>query len=226
MDKLILAAGLSGLVAITATGLPSTPNHRAVLEALSAQIAFEQNTTDGDAEVVLEIDAEVAIDQLTVTGPAGDVVLQLMSTDGQRLGLAEVVVESAEPDIESVKLAYPAGSYQVKARSVESQEWLRADIELTHDLPATPRLTAPAGGQPVPVHGAVVRWQADAETEGWSLELKQDELELALTVQVPGSVTSFTIPDSFLVSGEVFDLSLVAIAGGNRNGVELEFPVQ
>jgi hypothetical protein len=78
----------------------------------------------------------------------------------------------------------------------------------------------------VPASGAVVTWLADPDVETWIVEVEQDELELGLTVVLPGDVTTLSIPDGFLVSGQEFELGVHAENGaGNVIVTETTFTV-
>ena len=195
-------------------------------ESLEVELIFEMNATDGDAEVVLELNAEVGMDRVVVFNPSGRPVLRLASSDGEDLGLSEVLLETAEPDVLSVMQAYPEGTYRVLARFVDHGGWASVQVDLSHDLLSEPTILYPGEGEVVPASGAVVTWQADPGAAAWIVEIEHDELGLGMNVVVPGDVTTFAIPDGFLVSGEEFELGVhAANAEGNVIVSETSFPV-
>lgn len=227
MFTAINAAGLSALL-LAATSAPTTsaPQLDVGRAPIELGLIFELNATDDDAEVVLEINSEIAIDRLFLFDPDFRPILQLASNDREGLGLAEVIIESAEPSVAAVLAAYPEGPYAAFVRTT-GHEWLFLRAELSHDLPAQPVITSPAPGGSVPPNGALVTWQADPEVESWTVEVEHDDLGLSLNVELPGSVTSFSIPDGFLVSGEEFELGIAAAGeAGNVIVVETSFTVQ
>ncbi len=222
MFQVTSAIGLAAAALVVASSLPVTnaPVAAGRAPAIEVGLILELNVTDDDAEVVLEIVTEVAIDRLFLLDPSFRPILHLASNDGQRLGLAEVLVESAEPSVAAVLAAYPPGPYAAFVRSTW-HEWFLVHVQLSHELPADPVITTPAAGQGVPPNGVVVTWEADPGVESWTVEVEQDDLGLSLNVELPGSVTSFSIPDGFLVGGEEFELGLAA-EGGNGNVIVVE----
>jgi hypothetical protein len=203
-----------------------TQSDQGLAELIEAQMIFELNATDGDAEVVLELNAEVGLDRLMVLDPSGKRILRLASSDGEDLGLSEVLLETAEPDVITVMQAYPPGVYRILARFVDHGGWAATEVELTHDLTSEPVILSPAAGGSVPASGAVVTWLADPDVEAWIVEVEQDELELGLTVELPGDATTLAIPDGFLVSGQEFELGVHAENGdGNVIVTETTFLV-
>jgi hypothetical protein len=180
-------------------------------ELLEAELIFEMNATDDDAEVVLELNAEAGMDRVVLYHPSGKPILRLASSDGEDLGLSEVLLETAEPDVTTVMLAYPEGTYRLVARFADRRGWASIQVELSHDLASQPSILSPAAGGSVPASGAVVTWQADPDVEAWIVEVEHDELGLGMTVELPGEATSLALPDGFLVSGEEFELGLHAV---------------
>jgi hypothetical protein len=222
LHQLIAATTLLGSAPAAPGGLaPAVGTAEVELELI-----FEQNATDADAEVVLQVDTDVGLDRLSVFDPFHRRILRLASDDRLGLGLSEVLLETAEPDIAQVQAAYPEGTYHVLAR-VSGQGWIHRVVELSHDLPALPVITAPGAGQTVPAKGAVVTWQADPAVESWTVEVEQDDLGISLNLVLPGGSTSFAFPDGLLVSGEEFELGIAATAeNGNVLVVETSFQVR
>ena len=59
---------------------------------------------------------------------------------------------------------------------------------------------------------------------GYIIDIEQDELDVSITAKLPGSVTSFPVPDGFLVPGTQYELAIGAVTyEGNRSFVETVF---
>ena len=209
-----------------APSVPRAPMTEVGIE-VEIELLFEQNTTDGDAEVVLRVDSNEAFDRFVLLAPwPPRPVLALASRDREDLGLAELLVESAEPNIDAVKDAYPEGTYRALLRTT-SRRWISAFAVLSHALPAAPVITHPLPGETIPVNGAVVTWQPDPTVASWVVEIEQDDLGISLSVLLPGHATSFAIPNDLLISGVEFELGLAAESElGNINVVETAFEVE
>ena len=127
LHQLIAATTLLG----SAPAAPGDPVSTAGLAEVELELIFEQNATDADAEVVLQVNTDVGLDRLSVLDPSYRRILRLASDDRLGLGLSEVLLETAEPDIAQVQAAYPAGAYHVFARVsgrvVQLRAW-RVDV--------------------------------------------------------------------------------------------------
>jgi pyruvate/2-oxoglutarate dehydrogenase complex dihydrolipoamide acyltransferase (E2) component len=64
---------------------------------------YQFSQTGNDAEVTIGVESGKAIDVLAVDGPDGRRVASVRSAD--KLGLAEIELESAEPSVEEVQRA-------------------------------------------------------------------------------------------------------------------------
>jgi hypothetical protein len=110
---------------------------------------------------------------------------------------------------------------------------------LTHNIPAGPELLSPAPGVEVPTSGLVARWNpvtttitgADVEIIAYQLIIEKDEDpqphmigKIGLSIYVPSSVTSITIPDGFLQPGTAYLWEVLAIeVSGNQTLSSGEF---
>jgi len=78
-----------------------------------ASVRFEQNATDGDAEVMFEVKGgKEGLAKLAVVSPDGRTVIDFMAPDASTLGIRRFRFETPEPgDVKSLKSAYPEGVY-------------------------------------------------------------------------------------------------------------------
>ena len=189
-------------------------------------LIFEVNATDGDGEVVLDLDTDLALERLTLFDPDHRAVVKLATKDRGQLGISQMELETAEPSIEAVVQAYPEGVYHAVLRTT-SHETFHVFVELRHALPELPVITFPVPDGDVPASGAVVTWTPDPAVEAWVVEIENDELEQTLTAELPAGAASFSIPDGFLVQGETYQLGIAATGeNGNVLVVEQDFVVQ
>jgi hypothetical protein len=219
-----LTASVFGAVALAL----ASPVSMAMAQAAfpEAEVRFEQNATDGDVEVVFEVNGgTLGLARLTVTAPDGRTVADLSAPDASTLGIRQTVLESPEPrDPDLVMAAYPEGEYTFWGVNVVG-DTLRGRATLSHELPRPTEILSPAeGAEGVPTQGLRVRWRPDPAVVTYIVVIEQEELELTVTAQLAGGVGEFAVPDDFLDPGTEYKLAVGAIAdGGNRSFVEIEF---
>ncbi len=190
------------------------------LEFTEASVVFEQNATDGDAEIVVFAKGgDEGLSKLRVYGP-GDKVILDFSTQDRKIGLREFTIETAEPGIANVINAYPEGAYRFEGVSISGIR-LYATASLSHTIPTPPSIR-------VDKIAGIVSWSSTEGAAEYSLELEKevdDEDEMKLTIDLPANVTSFSIPKTFLVPGE-YQVG-IAVHGntGNIVVVEQEFSI-
>ena len=191
-----------------------------------AAVRFEQNATDGDFEIVLEIKSgATGVDRLTVQAPDGRTVFELACPEPARLGLRQFALESPEPpDLAAVKEAFPEGTYVVRGRTVDGGA-LESEAVLTHELPAAAGFVVPAeDAEDVVVEGLVIRWHSPAGIERIEVEIEDEETGAAVVAVLPARITSFSPPEGFLEEGAEYTLALGTVAGsGNKTFVETSF---
>jgi hypothetical protein len=186
-------------------------------------ILLEVNETDLDAEIVLRINADDGIQRLSVWDPHKRRVLNLKSRDRGRIGLSEVIIETAEPDIESVLNAYPEGEYVVLVKTVFGDR-LIGTAELLHDLLPAPSFSPSAGELVDPNADLVVTWDPVAEAKSYTIEIEQDDLDVNITTKLDGNATNFSVPAGFLVPGTEYEIAIVIEApNGNISVAEGTF---
>jgi len=214
-----------------------------------AKLNIEHNATDSDTGFQGFIDSE-GWKRLDVRGPDGAV----LSFEGRgalaKLGLTELFFETVEPEnadvpIEEMLSKLPAGDYTIAGPSMENGESsgkTSGIAWLTHNIPAGPELISPAAGATVPATDLVVDWDpvdktitgADVNIIAYQLIIERDEEphphmigKFGLSIYVPASVTSMTIPDGFLQAGTAYKWEVLAIEeSGNQTLSSGEFRTQ
>jgi len=214
------------LTAAAALAVCSAPATAAPARFEEAAVRLEQNATDGDAEIVLEIKSgSVGLDRLSVVAPDGHTVLDLTCPEPAKLGLRQFVLESPEPrDPAAVTMAFPAGAYVVRGRTVDGRD-LESTAELRHELPATARFVNPEeDAEDVMIDGLEIRWEGPPGIERWDIEIEDEESGRIVTATLSGRATSFSVPAGFLEEGAEYTLAIGAVDGtGNKSVVETSF---
>jgi len=214
----LAAAALTLSPALAASGGADVPFE-------TASVRFEQNATDGDVEVVFEIKGgDEGLTKLVVVAPDGRTIADFTAPDASTLGIRQFEIESPEPrDVATLKAAYPEGAYTFSGATV-SGEALRGTARLSHALPATVSSLRPGDEDEVSAEDPRISWAPRDDVAAWIVEIEQDELGVNLTATLPGSATSFVVPDGFLRPGTGYDLGIGAVAaGGNISYVEISF---
>ena len=214
-----------------------------------AKLNIEHNATDLDTGFQGFIDSE-GWQCLDVTGPDGEVLqFEGLGSLGE-LGLTELFFETVEPEnaevsIEDMLAKLPAGDYTIAGPEMilgESSGQTEGVALLTHDIPNGPELLTPAEGATVPTTGLVASWGAvtktitgeDVNIIAYQLIIERDEEphphmigKIGLSIYVPASVTSLTVPDGFLEPGTAYLWEVLAIEeSGNQTLSSGEFQTE
>ena len=218
---------LAGMTLLLAPpGLASAAGDASRASFPIASVIFEQNATDGDVEVVFKVKGrDEGLAKLSVVSPDGGTVIDFTAPGVSAMGIREFVFESPEPtDVEGLKAAYPAGVYRFAGATAAGKE-LRGESTLGHELPAPTSLLRPgAGARNVPVKDLAIAWTPVAKVSGYVIEIEQDDLKIHLEASLPGSATSFSVPDGFLRPGTEYDLGIGSVSeAGNVSFVETSF---
>ena len=189
-----------------------------------ARLFVEYNATDDDAEVVLQVDADVGLDRFRVINPNGKQILDLRAKHTQDLGIRKINLETPEPSLAAVLAAYPPGAYRFLGKTVDG-ETLSSTVWLSHDLPGAPQFTFPQSGQTgVPLSGAAASWTAVSGAVSYFLELENDDLLVDVKSNIAAEQTSFGFPAGWLLPKTQYQIGIGARgANGNLTVVELEF---
>jgi hypothetical protein len=200
-----------------------------------AKLIIEHNATDEDTGFQGFIDSE-GWRRIDVTGPEG----RVLSFEGHgalsNLGLTELFFETVEPEnavvpLDEILSALPAGEYTFQGPTVDGGHTLGTAI-LTHDIPAGPVLVSPEEGATVPTSNLVMSWEPVEETitgdpvnvVRYQLIVEKDEEpqanligKISVSMYVPPSVTSVTIPREFLEPATPYLWEVLAIEeSGNQ----------
>ena len=191
-----------------------------------ASVHFEQNATDGDVEVVFQVKGgDRGLVKLTVVSPDGRTVIDFTAPDASTLGIRQFHFESPEPrDVASLKSAYPEGVYTF-AGATAAGDRLQGESTLSHKLPATASLVRPGtDARDVGVKGLRITWAPVKNLAAYIIEIEQDELDVNVTATLPGTATTFAVPDGFLLPGTQYELAIGAVThNGNISFVETSF---
>ncbi|MGD8866747.1 MAG: hypothetical protein PVI01_03940 [Gemmatimonadales bacterium] len=185
-----------------------------------AQVHFEQNATDGDVEVVFEVKGgDEGLTRLTVTAPDGRAIVDF-SAPASTLGMRQFRFESPEPgDVQSLVAAYPEGIYTFTG-ATGSGARLRGQSTLSHRLPPPTSFRRPgAEAGDFGVGRAVIEWEPIEDLSAYIVYVERRDQ--SVTARVAGSVTTFVVPDGFLMPGTTYQLGVGTVSGdGNISFVE------
>ena len=185
-------------------------------------VHFEQNATDGDAEVVFEAKGDQnGLVKLSVVSPDGRTVIDFRAPEASA-GIRQFRMESPEPgDIESLKAAYPQGVYRFSGTTSTGVK-LQGDSKLSHGLPATVSFVRPsAGAQGVSAEKLVITWTQVRGLVAYIVSIEQEELNSSVVARLPGTATRFTVPDGFMLPGTEYKLAVGTVTeNGNASFVE------
>jgi hypothetical protein len=191
-----------------------------------ATVHMEQNATEGDVEVVFEVDGGAeGLAKLSVTGPGGKTVIDFTASGPTGMGIRQFRLESPEPpDPERVKAAYPAGVYTF-AGATSTGSKLEGKATLTHKLPRPARILRPTeDAGDVSPRDLEITWSPVEGMAGRILTLEQEESGESVTARLPGSTRKFVVPSGFLRPGTEYKIGLGTVAdGGNASFVETTF---
>lgn len=204
-----------------------------------AKLNIEHNATDNDTGFQGFVDSE-GWSRLEVSGPGGAVLTFAGRGELADLGLTELFFETVEPANVDVPIAemlarLPAGEYTFEGPAQEDGEALgvtSGKALLTHDIPAGAVLMAPAADAQVPVADLQVQWSAVSQTiTGAPVEIIAYQLiiekvvpphphmigKFGLSMYLPPTVTSITVPAGFLEPATSYAWEVLAIEGsGNQ----------
>lgn len=215
----LLVGGLLG-----ASSALSGSSTTGVAELEDARVFFVFSATDDDAQVFLTGGSDLPIARVSVRNPAGEQIAAARFADSEGVGQADFAFESPEPSLDTLKAAYPAGTYVLAGRAVDGTR-LTATVDLSHELLAAPELIYPMeGDEGVPVNGLIVAWNPIEDAESIRLEIEDEEEEVALKVDLDGDATAFEVPNSWLKDGVQYVLDIKATAeNGNQTVSDVEF---
>jgi hypothetical protein len=222
-------AGIALLVglALSVSGARDTVHSAGAPAAFElTKVQLEQNATDGDFEIVFEVmGGDEGLAKLTVVAPNGRKVVDLAGRDTLGLGIRQFRFETPEPkDRRSLQAAYPAGTY-IFSGTTSSGATLHGRATLSHQLPAASVVVQPAAGaKGVATRGMVLSWKDVAGVAAYAVSIEQEELDQSVTAKLPGTATSFVVPDGFLLPNTEYTVGVGAVMKtGNAAFVETKF---
>ncbi len=187
-----------------------------------ATARFEQNATDGDAEVVFEVKGgDAGLLSLRVISPDGRTVVDFNAPDASTSGIRQFIMETPEPeDVAGLKAAYPAGAYLFSARDAAGVDY-ESKAVLSHKLPDPSALLSPGEEEELGVTQATLTWSPVTETAIYIVAIEQEETEISLTARLPATMTTFSIPEHFLLPGTEYKVAIGVVAeNGNTTFAE------
>jgi hypothetical protein len=197
-------------------------------QPLDIEMFYQFSATDEDAEVTIGVESpDYPIDHLVIVAPRGRIVATVDSKD--RLGLAEVELESAEPSVEEVQRAYPEGNYMFFGEAVDGTR-LFGRVTLAHEVVGAPDFFqfSPCGEEVDASSEVTIAWNTVAGAEGgYEIIIEQDDTGANLRVTQNADRTSFVIPQGFLAAGLEYEIEMKSVsAGGNKTSASCEFSTQ
>jgi hypothetical protein len=227
MNILPHAAVISAfLLALSGSARGAGPESGAAGSFPVAKVHFEQNATDGDVEVVFEVKADKdGLAELMIRSPDGRPVVTFKAPDASTLGMRQFRFESPESsDVKSLKAAYPEGAYEFSGTTFAGAK-LSGKSTLSHRLPATTAFAKPApGAEEVAVKNFRMSWKAVEGVASYIVNIEQLELNVNISALLPGSSTSFALPDGFLARDKEYTMAIGTVTReGNVSFVESSF---
>ena len=134
-------------------------------------------------------------------------------------------IESPEPkDVKALKAAYPEGTYEFTGRTFTGATFVGKST-LSHRLPATAKFGTPAPeAEDVSIKDVKISWGAVAGVASYIVKIEHDELGTKIEAVLPSSLTSFAVPNGFLMPGTEYELGIGTVtAEGNVSFVETSF---
>jgi hypothetical protein len=188
-------------------------------------VYLEQTVQDEDTEIVFEaLSGSKGLKALQVLAPDGRRVIDFKAPDS-KLGMRHVALESPEPKNDgSLQADFPAGVYKFSG-TLTSGTALRGEAPLSHTFPGAARVTQPrAGERDVPAKALQIKWNAVRDAAGYVVVVEQEQSGREFKIALTNTITTFTVPDGFLVPGLEYKLAVGTIGKeGNRTVTEIDF---
>jgi len=207
-----------------------------------ADLFFELNDTDHDLGIHGNIDGGTWL-SLTIKTPADVRLLDLISRANlRRQGLTQLDFESAEPTFDELSPAaffrrFPEGRYDIEAIAQDGTH-MESTAVLSHIMPAPPRNITLSGvpaaencdvtplpsvptpvvidWDPVTTSHATVGKRGAVTIERYQLFVER-EGRVSFSVDLPPTVTRFTVPAGVTNLAREFKFEIIARATNNNN---------
>jgi hypothetical protein len=214
-----------------------------------AELFLELNDTDGDLGIHANVDGG-GWTRLTLEGPRDRPQLGLFTTGALgRQGLTQLSFESTEPPFDELDPAvffrrFPEGRYELEGLGVDGGEFesvvwlshvLAAPVESTVsgitaaescDAPELPQVQAPVtiDWDPVTTSHPEIGRSGPVTIARYQFFVERDAM--TLSVDLPPTVTEFTIPESLIESKGIYKFEIIArTTSGNNTAVESCFQI-
>jgi ketosteroid isomerase-like protein len=179
---------------------------------------IEYNATDGDAGLQLAADAE-DWKRFELLDTKGKPLIEVGASGRLRrpFGLSELFLEASEPPFTKVpfgtfKKRFPKGRYRFRGVASDGRRLVGSD-RLSFVVPAAPKVTFPTKGALVDPDGFKVTWAPVTRPAGVKIATYQvivSQGDRELSMYLPPSATSATIPGEFLEPGTKTEGELLA----------------
>lgn len=231
----VLISACSGTSAVNEEPVSSNAGGD-VVPLKDAKLNIEHNATDLDTGFQGFVDGE-GWKNLVFTGPDGVVLTIGGHGNLATLGLTELFFETVEPENAKVPIAdmlakLPEGYYTIAGPTVDNGQ-TSGSAWLTHNIPAGAELLSPTEGASVSANeDLVVSWSpvtatidgADVSIISYQLIIEKDEPphphmigKIGLSMYLPASVTTITIPSEFFEPNTPYKWEVLAIEeSGNQ----------
>jgi len=176
--------------------------------------------------------------QLTIRGPDGQLIFTVTPEGGLRnFGLTKLFfnsleILSVEVPIADVLSSLPEGVYMLTGDMVNGDP-SELSTTLTHKIPAGPILITPSDGSIIDQSNLIVSWgQVNEDINGAAVTIVGYQVKLVknevsqfpqsfarslLSVHLPATVTSVTVPKEFIEGGAIYKYQVLAIEeSGNQ----------
>ena len=191
-----------------------------------SDVHFEQNATDGDAEVVFNVKgAQEGLSKLIVVSPDGRKVIDFTAPDNSTLGIRQFSFETPEPkNMDSLKSAYPEGIYSFTGITARGKK-LTGQSLLTYRLPSpADNIQIRSEPRSVAAEEIKITWAELKNLSKVIIEIQQDELSVSLKAEIPGTESTFKVPPGLLAPATEYKLGIGTVsAEGNIVFVETTF---
>jgi hypothetical protein len=194
----------------------------------NVSVYLERNLQDEDSEVRFNaIGGAAGLLNLKVVAPDGRTVIDFKAPDS-KLGIRQLSFETPEPRSKGTFEAdFPEGSYRFIGTGTDGVT-LFGEAKLSHSFPNPTSFVHPRPGEKnVPVtglHDLQVRWNRVQNLVACLVIIEQERTGREIRVSLPGTATSFAVPDGVLAHDTEYKLSIGTVSKeGNRSFVETTF---
>jgi hypothetical protein len=232
--SLTLALAAGAAVALGSSGREGSAAQGRPIPFEASDLFIEINATDGDAGLQMNLGGD-EWRRLIIRDPSGRPIVDVAGEGRLRnYGLTDLGFESNEPPFSEVpfrrfRARFPEGRYTFRGTSIEGRRLVGSD-RLTHDIPARPRVLAPAEEAVVdPRANLVVRWEPVTRPQGirivrYIVIVTEDGSEREQSIDLTPGPASATIAPGFLVPGREYAVEVIARErSGNQTITEVPF---